>query len=78
MGGLVTGIIVSGPLADMGARLFAVGGNALAAVGLALAVAPGYASVLAASLLLGIGAGVLDMVLSPIVAALQPDRRRRR
>ena len=77
MGGLVTGIIVSGPLADrMGARLFAVGGNALAAVGLAwLAVAPGYHAVLAASLLLGIGAGVLDMVLSPIVAALQPDRR---
>ena len=77
IGGLVTGILVSGPLADrLGARMFAVGGNALAAIGLAwLALAPGYAAVLGASALLGIGAGVLDMVLSPIVAALQPDRR---
>jgi MFS family permease len=75
--GLVVGILVTGPLADRwGAKPFAQFGNALIAVGLvAAAFAPGYASLGAALFLFGFGAGVLDMVLSPVVAALNPERR---
>lgn len=75
--GLVLGILVSGPLADrLGAKAFAVTGNLLIGGGLALlGVAPNYAAVLVAVFIMGLGAGVLDMILSPIVAALQPDRR---
>ncbi len=75
--GLVIAILVTGPLADrFGARLFALLGNALIIVGLALlALVNVYALVLAASFTLGIGAGMLDMVLSPIVGALKPENR---
>ena len=75
--GLVVGILVTGPLADwLGGRLFAVGGNLLVAIGLAmLAYAPTYSMVLIASGVMGLGAGALDMILSPIVSALQPHRR---
>lgn len=77
IGGLVVGIVATGPLADrFPVRVFAVGGNLLTAVGLVwMAFAPDYASVLMASAVMGLGAGSLDMVLSPIVAALCPDRR---
>ena len=77
IGGLVVGIVASGPLADRyGVRVFAVLGNALTAAGLVwLALAHTYDGVLAASGLMGAGCGFLDMVLSPTVAALQPDRR---
>lgn len=37
--------------------------------------APSYAFLLFAVAVMGFGAGVLDMILSPIVVALQPDRR---
>lgn len=75
--GVFLGIAGAGPLADrLGARLFAVGGNGLIALGLiALWIAPGYQTVLLACLVMGIGAGCLDMVLSPIVSALRPHRR---
>jgi len=75
--GLVVGIVVTGPLADRyGVRVFALGGNALIALSLcAMAIAPTYAWLLAALFFLGLGAGVLDMVLSPIVAALHPENR---
>src|SRR5688572_1703978 len=75
--GLVAGIVLSGPLADRwGARPFAVGGNLMIAAGLAvLGVADSYAAVIVASFVMGVGAGVLDMILSPIVSALQPQRR---
>src|SRR5439155_26937115 len=36
---------------------------------------PGYSIVLIAVFVMGLGAGILDMVLSPIIAALQPDNR---
>jgi fucose permease len=36
---------------------------------------PGYSTVLVAVFVMGLGAGILDMVLSPIVAALQPNSR---
>ena len=40
-----------------------------------LGFAPTYAVVLLAVFLMGLGAGILDMILSPIVCALQPERR---
>lgn len=76
-GGLVIGILTTGPLADrFGAKLFAQVGNALTAVSLvALAFAPSYATLGAALFSLGLGAGILDMVLSPVVSALNPHNR---
>ena len=75
--GLVGGILLSGPLADRwGARPFTVAGNGLIALGLALlGTAPGYGAACAAVFVMGVGAGILDMVLSPLVCALQPERR---
>jgi fucose permease len=75
--GLVGGIIFTGPLADRwGGKLFSIFGTLLIAVGLGLlADSPGYSLVLVAVFVMGLGAGILDMVLSPIVAALQPDNR---
>ncbi len=75
--GLVLGILVTGPLADRwGAKAFALLGNGLIAASLvAMAFAPGYGALGAALFFLGLGAGVLDMVLSPIVSALNPERR---
>ncbi len=76
-GGLVVGILVAGPLADRwGGKPFAQLGNALIAVSLvAAAFAPTYGALMLALFFLGCGAGVLDMVLSPVVAALNPERR---
>lgn len=76
-GGLCAGIVVTGPLADrLGAKPFALLGNALVSASLlGAALAPGYATLGAALFFLGVGAGILDMVLSPIVAALNPARR---
>ncbi|MCF7689309.1 MAG: MFS transporter [Cephaloticoccus sp.] len=75
--GLVAGILITGPLADRwGAKPFAQLGNTLIALSLiAAAFAPSYALLGAAVFVLGMGAGVLDMVLSPVVAALNPTRR---
>ena len=75
--GLVAGIVLTGPLADRwGAKPFAQAGNALIACSLlAAGFAPGYASLGVALFALGAGAGMLDMVLSPVVAALNPARR---
>lgn len=75
--GLVVGILITGPLADrFGAKLFALLGNALLAFGLGvIAWSPSYGMLLAATCCLGVGAGILDMVLSPIVAAINPERR---
>ena len=75
--GVVAGVALTGPLADRwGARPFALGGNLLICLGLVmLGMAPHYAAVLAAVFVMGIGAGILDMILSPIVCALQPSRR---
>ncbi|HPD15046.1 MAG TPA: MFS transporter [Planctomycetota bacterium] len=75
--GLVVGIVLTGPLADrLGARPFAIAGSLFVGGGLAvLGCARSYAAVLGAAFVMGLGAGVLDMVLSPIVAALQPEGR---
>lgn len=75
--GLVVGILATGPLADRwGGKPFALAGNALGAVALlGAAFAPDYLLLAVALFALGLGAGILDMVLSPIVAALNPARR---
>jgi fucose permease len=70
--GLVGGILVTGPLADRwGARIFAVAGNALIALGLlAVCWTTDYQMLLGAAFVGGVGAGILDMILSPIVSSL--------
>ena len=75
--GLVAGILVTGPLADRwGAKPFAQLGNALILASLvAMGFAPGYTSLCVAVFFMGLGAGVLDMVLSPIVSALNTKNR---
>ncbi|NLV45145.1 MAG: MFS transporter [Candidatus Hydrogenedentes bacterium] len=75
--GVVAGILLSGPLADrFGVRFFTVSGMAVAALGLILmSAARGYGALLAAGTVSGLGAGILDMAMSPIVSAVCPDRR---
>jgi fucose permease len=75
--GLVGGILFTGPLADRwGGKLFSILGTLLIGVGLALlSFSHSYSMVLIAVFVMGLGAGILDMVLSPIIAALQPDKR---
>jgi fucose permease len=75
--GLVLGILITGPLADrIGTKLFALLGNALLVAGLLVtAWSATYDILLCANFLLGLGAGILDMVLSPVVSALNPDER---
>lgn len=75
--GVIAGFLIGGPLVDrLGARCFAILGNLLVAGGLAmLGLATNYTLVLLAAGVMGCGAGMLDMVLSPIVCAFQPHRR---
>ena len=75
--GLVGGILLSGPLADRwGARTFALIGSGLVAAGLGiLGASHTYEQVLVAVSVMGMGSGVLDMILSPVVSALQPEGR---
>lgn len=73
----IIAIMVTGPLADRSeAKPFILFGLVITAFGLGLvAYAPSYNFLLFSVAVMGFGAGVLDMILSPIVAALQPDRR---
>lgn len=75
--GLVGGILVTGPLADRwGAKVFAQVGNALIAAGLlGSAFSARYETLGIGLACVGLGAGMLDMVLSPVVSALNPTRR---
>jgi len=75
--GLIGGILLAGPLADrLGGKLFSVLATSLIGIGLALlGISSSYSIVLVAVFVMGLGAGILDMVLSPIIAALQPDNR---
>lgn len=75
--GLVGGILFTGPSADRwGGKPFSVLGTLLIGVGLGLlGISPGYSMVLVAVFIMGLGAGILDMVLTPIIAALQLGSR---
>lgn len=75
--GLVIGILVTGPLADrFGAKPFALIANGLTIVGLiGMALAPSFGFLIGMMFVIGLGAGMLDMILSPVVAALNPERR---
>ena len=75
--GLVLGILIAGPGSDRwGAKGFAVGGNAIMVFSLVgMSLAPDYGILSLAVFWLGFGAGILDMILSPVVAVLNPDRR---
>jgi fucose permease len=75
--GLVVGILLTGPMADRwGAKLFAQLGNLLTLASLiAMASAPTYLLLGVALFFLGLGAGMLDMILSPVVSALNPEKR---
>jgi fucose permease len=75
--GVVLAILTTGRLADsFGSKRFAILGNLCLSAGLLLlSRAHTYNIVLLACLIMGAGAGTLDMILSPIVSALQPHRR---
>lgn len=75
--GALAGIVLTGPLADrIGAKPFAIGGSALCCAGLVtLALARDYSALLIAAASMGFAAGVLDMILSPIVSALRVRNR---
>lgn len=75
--GLIAAMLVTGPAADrLGAKAFVLLGHGMVAGGLLmLAAAPTYLALLLAVGFLGLGAGILDMILSPIVAALVPGQR---
>lgn len=72
----IVAILMTGPLADRtDARRFVLAGLLTTMAGLGLvAFAPSYGFLLFAVAVMGFGAGVLDMILSPVVAALQPER----
>jgi fucose permease len=76
-GGLVVGILVTGPLADrFGGKPFVLLANVLTVLGLmGMAASPTFSILLAMVFVVGLGAGMLDMILSPVVAALNPERR---
>ncbi|MCA9446631.1 MAG: MFS transporter [Candidatus Omnitrophica bacterium] len=75
--GFIVGILTCGPLADrLGAKLFMTGGFGLSAIGLLLlGTAPTYSILLSAAALCGVGAGMLDMIVSPVVAAVSIHRK---
>ena len=75
--GLVLGILIAGPASDRwGAKGFAIGGNGVMVLSLiGMSLAPDYGGLGLAVFWLGFGAGILDMILSPVVAVLNPDRR---
>jgi fucose permease len=75
--GFITGILLAGPLADgRGTRFFVVAGTGLTCLGLAaFALAESYSALLFAAALTGFATGILDMILSPIVAAIRAERR---
>ena len=59
-----------------GAKLFVQVGNALIAISLVgMIFVPGYPELEFAVFVLGLGAEILDMVLSPVIAVLNPDKR---
>lgn len=77
--GLVLGICLAGPLSDLlGMKPFLLMGAGCQAAGMAcVAAAPSHTALLWAAFVAGLGAGVLDALLSPLVCALRPDEKPR-
>ena len=75
--GVVLGICLSGPLSDrLGMKPFLLLGAGGQAAGMCcVALAPGHSALLGAAFVAGLGAGVLDALLSPLVCALRPDEK---
>ena len=75
--GLAGGIVMTGPLVDRtGPKPFVQLSNVMVAGGLVgLGLSSSYAVLCVWMFILGLGAGILDMVLSPVVSALNPERR---
>ena len=75
--GLVLGVVVTGPLADrLGVRPVATCGSLAMALGLVL-LGGAHAAPAAtmAAVIMGLGAGMMDLVICPLVAVVQPARR---
>lgn len=74
---MVFGILIAGPFADRaGANRIASAGSFIVMGGLGfLAMSHTFFMVLNATTLLGFGAGLLEVILSPIVAAANPNTR---
>lgn len=74
---VVGGILVTGPMADRwGGKLFAIIGLVFTCLGQFMLVgALNYAMLLVSGAVMGLGGGILDMVLSPIVCSLQPHHK---
>ncbi len=70
-------VLLTAPLADRaGAKRFLLAGHAAIIAGMAaLASSVRYETLLLSVGILGFGAGCLDMVLSPVVSALRPEKR---
>ncbi len=77
--GIVTGILVAGPLADRyGMRPFIILGTLLVIIGQVLmALAPAYRLLLSAGVVGGVGAGILDALFSPLVCNICREERAR-
>jgi MFS family permease len=75
--GLVAACCFTGPLADKyGAKIFCLVGNFCSFCGLLLcAFASSVLTLSFALVILGLGSGMLDMVLSPVIGALNTDNR---
>ena len=75
--GLVLACFFTGPLADrFGAKIFCIVGNLCAFFGLLLcAFASSILTLSSALVILGLGSGMLDMVLSPVIGALNTSNR---
>ncbi len=75
--GLVLGVVLAGPLVDRyGVRLLALLGNLCIASGLlTLVFAQGTGMATLAAAIMGLGAGVVDLVICPLVATVQPNCR---
>jgi len=75
MGSLLAALLLSGCLADrLGKRRFLTGGMLVIAVGLAsTAAAQSYSALLAAQVIVGLGAGALEALVNPLVAELHAE-----
>ena len=77
--GVVLGICVSGVLSDrFGMKPFLLTGLACQVVGLVgVVLAPRFNALLAAAFIGGVGGGVMDALLSPLVCVLRPNEKTR-